>query len=170
MALFGLGAPKKDEEGLYSYTVRDIDGKNLDIAKYRGKVLLIVNVASQCGFTTQYQGLSELHDKYKSKGFEILAFPCNQFGSQEPGTAGEIKSFAANRGAKFQIANKIDVNGTSEEPLYNFLKSEQGGFLTKDIKWNFTKFLCNKEGKVIKRYGTSTEPSTFDQDIAAALA
>ncbi|KAK9862889.1 hypothetical protein WJX84_010980 [Apatococcus fuscideae] len=170
MALFGLGAPKKDEEGLYSYSVRDIDGKNLDIAKYRGKVLLVVNVASQCGFTTQYEGLTELHNKYKSKGFEILAFPCNQFGSQEPGDAPQIKSFASNRGAKFQLADKVDVNGTAADPLFQFLKSEKGGFLTKDIKWNFTKFLCNKEGQVIKRYGTSTEPSAFEEDIVAALA
>ena len=114
---------------------QDIDGRDLKLSKYAGKVVLVCNVASACGFTPQYKGLAELYDKYSSKGFVVLGAPCNQFGSQEPGTEADIKEFAKARGAKFPLLAKLDVNGANESPLYTFLKSEQKGLLTSDVKW-----------------------------------
>ncbi|EMS49405.1 Phospholipid hydroperoxide glutathione peroxidase 1, chloroplastic [Triticum urartu] len=140
--------------------VSDIDGKNVSLSKFKGKALLIVNVASQCGLTTaNYTELSHLYEKYKTQGFEILAFPCNQFGFQEPGSNTQIKQFACTRfKAEFPIFDKVDVNGPFTAPIYKFLKSSAGGFLGDIVKWNFEKFLVDKNGKVVERYPPTTSP------------
>jgi glutathione peroxidase len=154
---------------LHDFQAKDIDGKTVDLSKYKGKVLLVVNVASECGFTKQYTGLAELHDKYKGKGFEVLAFPCNQFGGQEPGSSEQIKAFAKNKGASFQMFDKVDVNGANADPVWQHLKSAKGGFLTADIKWNFSKFLVDKDGNVAKRYGSTTTPEDIEKDVLELL-
>ena len=156
---------------LYDFNVTTIDGKTKSLAVYRDKVLLIVNVASNCGFTRQYEGLEKLHKKYYDKGLRVLGFPCNQFAGQEPGSATEIKSFCKlNFGVKFDMFGKIDVNGGSVHPLYKYLKSEQPGFLgTEVIKWNFTKFLIDREGNVVKRFGSMTKPEEIEKDIRKLL-
>mmetsp|Transcript_5388 Transcript_5388/g.15428 ORF Transcript_5388/g.15428 Transcript_5388/m.15428 type:complete len:225 (-) Transcript_5388:258-932(-) len=154
---------------IYDLSAQDIDGSNVDLASYKGKVLLVVNVASQCGFTKQYTGLQELQAKYNQKGFELLAFPCNQFGGQEPGSNDQIKAFAENKGATFKLFDKVDVNGDKASPVWKYLKEQQGGFLTSDIKWNFSKFLVDKNGKVAKRYASTATPEEIDADIAALL-
>lgn len=155
---------------IYDIKVKDIDGNVVKLDKYKGKVMLIVNVASKCGFTGQYKGLQELYEKYKDKGLRILGFPCNQFLSQEPGTEEEIKSFCTlNYGVKFDMFSKIDVNGENTHPLYVYLKSNSSGFLTNTIKWNFTKFLVDKNGKVIERYAPSTTPAEIEIDIKKLL-
>jgi glutathione peroxidase len=155
---------------IYDIEAKDIDGNIVKLDKYKGKVMLIVNVASKCGFTGQYKGLQELYDKYESKGLRILGFPCNQFLSQEPGTEEEIKSFCTlNYGVKFDMFSKIDVNGENTHPLYVYLKKNSGGFLTDTIKWNFTKFLVDKDGKVIHRYAPSTTPAEIEKDIEKLL-
>lgn len=133
------------------------------------QVLLIVNVASQCGFTPQYNDLVELYNKYNSQGFEVIAQPCNMFGGQEPGSNASIKSFAERKGAKFPMLMKGDVNGPQEEPLWTYLKAKQGGLLGDDIKWNFTKFLANRSGEVVKRYGSTTTPADIESDIVSLL-
>lgn len=135
----------------------------------RVQVLLIVNVASQCGFTPQYNDLVELYNKYQSKGLEVIAQPCNMFGGQEPGSNSSIKSFAERKGAKFPMLMKADVNGANEEPLWTYLKAKQGGLMGNDIKWNFTKFLVSRSGEVVKRYGSTTPPAAFESDIVALL-
>ncbi|MBA0789935.1 hypothetical protein Gohar_014613 [Gossypium harknessii] len=139
---------------------QDIDGKDTPLGKFKGKVLLIVNVASRCGLTTSnYSELSHIYDKYKNQGFEILAFPCNQFGGQEPGSNPDIKKFACTRfKAEFPIFDKVDVNGPNTAPVYQFLKSNAGGFFGDLIKWNFEKFLVDKNGKVVERYPPTTSP------------
>ena len=154
---------------IYDFTAKDIDGKEISMSKYKNKVLLIVNVASKCAFTSQYEGLETLYSKYKNRDFMILGFPSNQFSNQEPGTNKEIKSFCSlTYGVSFDMFAKIDINGDSTIPLYQYLKSEATGiFGTKSIKWNFTKFLINKEGKVIDRYGSSTKPVDIEEDIKA---
>jgi glutathione peroxidase len=141
------------------------------MADYRGKTLLIVNVASQCGFTPQYAGLEALYRKYHARGFEVLGFPSNQFGGQEPGSAEEIATFCSTKyDVTFPLFAKIDVNGAKAHPLYEYLKSEAPGALgTKAIKWNFTKFLVNSRGEVVERYGSSTTPEQIDKDVAKAL-
>jgi len=155
---------------IYDISVKDIDGKEVQLDKYKGRVMLVVNVASKCGFTGQYAGLQELHEKYNSKGLSILGFPCNQFLSQEPGTEEEIKSFCmSNFGVSFDMFSKIDVNGEHTHPLYKYLKNKAGGFLSDNIKWNFTKFLVDREGKVIERYAPSTTPKEIEQDIEKLL-
>lgn len=156
---------------IYDFNVENIDGKSISMNEYKGKVLLIVNVASKCGFTPQYEGLEKLHDTYKNEGFMVLGFPSNQFMSQEPGTNQEIKFFCQKTyEVEFDMFAKVDVNGENTEPLYKFLKKEQGGFLWMDaIKWNFTKFLIDREGNVIKRYGSSTKPAEISQDIQKLL-
>lgn len=158
-------------QSIYDFKVQTIDGKETTLTPYKGKVMLIVNVASKCGFTPQYDGLEALYKKYKEKGFVILGFPCNQFGSQEPGTEKEIQNFCrVNYGVTFPMFSKIKVNGDKTHPLYVYLKSEQPGILgTKSIKWNFTKFLVNKEGKVVERFGSSTKPKELEKDIEALL-
>jgi glutathione peroxidase len=156
---------------VYDFSARTIDGMERALAHYRGKVLLVVNVASECGFTPQYKGLEELHRKFESRGFAVLGFPCNQFGEQEPGSEEQIKSFCETRfGVSFPLFSKIEVNGREAHPLYAFLKSSEPGLLgTEAIKWNFTKFLVGKDGKVIKRYAPQTKPEAIAADIEAAL-
>ncbi|CAL9159302.1 unnamed protein product [Musa hybrid cultivar] len=159
------------ETSIHQFTVKDGSGRDVDLGIYKGKVLLVVNVASKCGFTnSNYTQLTELYNKYKSKDFEILAFPCNQFLHQEPQTAQEIKDFACTRfKAEFPIFQKVKVNGPETLPVYKFLKASKPGFMGNRIKWNFTKFLIDKEGKVIGRYGTTKSPSSIEQDIQKAL-
>ncbi|XP_073014105.1 probable glutathione peroxidase 2 [Typha latifolia] len=154
-------------ESIYDITVKDIKGEDVSLSTYSGKVLLIVNVASKCGLTnSNYKEMNVLYEKYKSKGFEILAFPCNQFGSQEPGSNEEIQETVCTRfKAEFPIFNKVNVNGKDTAPLYKFLKSQKGGFLVDGIKWNFTKFLIDKNGKVIERYAPTTSPLKIEKDI-----
>lgn len=157
-------------ESIYSLTVKDNKGGDVPLDRYGGKLLLIVNTASRCGFTSQYEGLQQLYDKYKDKGLEILAFPCNQFMGQEPGTNEEIAEFCSlNYGVTFPIFDKIDVKGKNKHPLFDYLTSQSKGLLGKEIKWNFTKFLVSPEGKVIDRYAPSTTPDSIDKVIAGML-
>lgn len=160
------------EKTLYDFDVKDIDGKDVSLIKFKGKVALIVNVASKCGLTTSnYSELSHIYEKYKTQGFEILAFPCNQFGAQEPGSNPEIKQFACTRfKADFTIFDKVDVNGPSTTPVYQFLKATSGGFLGDLIKWNFEKFLVDKNGKVVQRFPPTTSPFQIEKDIQKLLA
>ena len=156
---------------IYDFNVKDINNQEISMSKYKGKVLLIVNTASLCGFTPQYKKLEELYNKYKNKNFKILAFPSNQFSKQEPGTNEEIKKFCnVNFNISFDLFSKIDVNGDNTIPLYKYLKNEQSGFLwTKSIKWNFTKFLIDKNGNVINRYAPFTKPFSIEDDIVNIL-
>lgn len=156
---------------IYDIKVKDIDGKELTMAKYKNRVMLIVNVASNCGFTKQYSGLEKLHRDYSQKGLSILGFPCNQFLGQEPGTEEDIKNFCSvNFGIKFDMFSKIDVNGDDTHELYKYLKEHSSGFMGIDIiKWNFTKFLVDKSGKVVKRYSPSTTPKEIEKDIIKLL-
>lgn len=168
MALFGGGATKTGS--FYDFTVNDIDGKPVKMDKFKGKVALIVNLASACGFTPQYTELAQVYDKYQSKGFTVLGFPCNQFGAQEPGSNANIKQFAMKEyGVKFPLFAKVDVNGASADPLFQWLKAQKSGFLTDDIKWNFSKFLVDREGNVVGRYGSSTTPGSIVGDIEKYL-
>lgn len=155
----------------YDFNVITTNREEQSMSLYKGKVLLIVNVASECGFTPQYEGLQKLYETYRDQGFEILAFPCNQFGGQEPGTSKQIQNFCkTNFGVTFPLFAKIDVNGDAAHPLYVYLKNEAPGLLgTKSIKWNFTKFLIDKEGNVIKRFGSSTKPEKIAKDIETLL-
>jgi glutathione peroxidase len=156
---------------VYDFNARTVDGEDRSLADYKGKVLLVVNVASECGFTPQYEGLEALQRKYKERGFAVLGFPCNQFGAQEPGTEAQIKSFCETQfGVSFPLFAKIDVNGPAADPLYQFLKSSEPGLLgTEAIKWNFTKFLVGKDGKTVKRYAPQTKPEAIEDDIEVAL-
>ncbi len=156
---------------IYDIKVKDINGAEFTLEKYKNKVMLIVNVASKCGFTGQYEGLEKLHENYADKGLAILGFPCNQFLAQEPGTENEIKEFCSlTYGVKFDMFSKIDVNGENTHELYKYLKNNSQGFMGTDIiKWNFTKFLVDKNGKVIKRYAPSTTPQQIEQDIVELL-
>ncbi|KRD39510.1 glutathione peroxidase [Lysobacter sp. Root916] len=156
----------------YDFTATDIDGQPRSLDEYRGKVLLIVNVASQCGFTPQYTGLEQLERKFKERGFEVLGFPCDQFGHQEPGNEAEIKEFCSlTYDVSFPLYAKVDVNGDQAHPLWKWLKDEKGGFLGIDaIKWNFSKFLVGRDGKVIKRYAPTDKPESIASDIEKALA
>ncbi|XP_010695174.3 probable phospholipid hydroperoxide glutathione peroxidase [Beta vulgaris subsp. vulgaris] len=158
-------------KSVYDFVVKDARGNDVDLSTYKGKVLLIVNVASQCGLTnSNYPELTALYGKYKDKGFEVLAFPCNQFGNQEPGSNEEIVEFACTRfKAEYPIFNKVEVNGSNAAPLYKFLKSSKGGLLGDGIKWNFTKFLVDKEGNVVDRYAPTTSPSSIEKDIKKLL-
>ena len=153
------------------FVVKDINLVDVDLSIYDGKTLMIVNVASECGLTFHYEGLQELYNEYNSQGLEILAFPCNQFGAQEPGTNDEIKSFCTEKfNVTFPIFNKIDVNGPNEDPLYTFLKNiSSEGADVKDIEWNFTKFLFNKNLELFKRYDPRVEPSNLVADIQSIL-
>ena len=158
-------------KNIYDYVVKDSNMNEISIGSFKNKVLLVVNVASECGFTYQYEGLQSLHNKYKESGLEILGFPCNQFGAQEPGTNEEIQFFCTEKyDVSFNVFNKIDVNGKDADPFYNFLKNERPGIMgTKNIKWNFSKFLVNKNGEVIKRYGPTTKPESIESDIIKLL-
>ena len=156
---------------LYDFTVDDIHGKPVKLDRYKGKVVLIVNTASKCGYTPQYQGLEALYEKYKGKGLEVLGFPCNQFGAQEPGGADEIASFCElNYGVKFPLFAKVDVNGETAAPVYKYLKAEKPGLLGSEaIKWNFTKFLIDRKGNVVKRYAPNDTPESLAGDIEKVL-
>jgi glutathione peroxidase len=156
---------------VYEFHPKSIDGNIVDMSTYKGQVLLIVNVASRCGFTPQYDGLQKLYEKYKDQGFAVLGFPSNQFAAQEPGSEAEIKTFCqSNYGVTFPLFSKIDVNGPHADPLYAFLKKTKPGFLgTQRIKWNFTKFLVDRHGNVLKRYAPQEKPQTLEKDIEAAL-
>jgi len=151
---------------IYDFSVKDAKGNMVDLSEYRGKVLLIVNTATGCGFTPQYEGLQDLYEKYKEKGFEILDFPCNQFAGQAPGTEEEIVDFCQSRyGVTFRQFAKIEVNGKNEAPLYTFLKKQKGGLLGDNIKWNFTKFLVDKDGNIIERFAPTVKPEKLDEKI-----
>ncbi|WP_085299699.1 glutathione peroxidase [Cognaticolwellia mytili] len=156
---------------IYTFGAENFKNETVDFAKYQGKTLLIVNTASACGFTPQYAGLEALYQQYKDQDFEVLAFPCNQFGKQEKGNNTEIKQFCdLNFNISFELFSKIEVNGENTHPLYQHLKSEAPGILgSKGIKWNFTKFLVNNQGEVIKRYSPTTKPADIAADIAALL-
>jgi glutathione peroxidase len=156
---------------IYDFTAKALDGASTPLDTYRGKTLLIVNVASKCGFTPQYQGLETLYRKFASKGLVVLGFPSNQFGHQEPGDSAEIRNFCStNFDVTFPLFGKIDVNGSNADPLYKFLKREaRGVFGTERVKWNFTKFLIDSEGKVRKRYAPTAKPSSIEKDIADLL-
>ncbi len=152
------------------FQVKQADGSIQDLSAHKGKVLLIVNTASKCGFTPQYEGLEKLHQEFKDQGLEILAFPCNQFGNQEPGDADEIKNFCSlNYDVSFPLMNKVDVNGDDADPLWKYLKSEKSGLLGSRIKWNFTKFLVDREGNVVARYGPAVKPEQLKSEIEALL-
>ena len=152
---------------IYDFKVKDIDSNEISMGKYKGKVLLIVNVASECGFTSQYAGLEKLYQTYKEQGFMVLGFPSNQFAKQEPASDAKIKIFChENYDIHFDMFSKIDVNGETATPLYKFLKKEKSGFLSiNSIKWNFTKFLVDSNGNVINRYAPSTKPEDMEKDI-----
>ena len=157
---------------IFDFAVRTIEGKTITLDQYRGSVMLIVNVASKCGFTSQYDGLEKLYQAHRQKGLVILGFPCNQFKKQEPGTEQEILEFCRlNYGVSFPLFAKIEVNGENAHPLYTHLKQQCPGVLgSKAIKWNFTKFLVDSGGNVLKRYGSSTEPSEIEGDIIELLS
>ena len=155
----------------YDFEAVDIDGKTVSLSDYRGKALLIVNVASKCGFTPQYTGLEKLWQDYRARGLVVLGFPCDQFGNQEPGNEEEIKSFCSlTYEVDFPLFAKVDVNGAQAHPLWNWLKKEKGGLLGIDaIKWNFTKFLVGRDGKPLKRYAQTDKPESLVGDIESAL-
>ncbi len=157
---------------IYDFTARAADGAPAPLSDYRGKVLLIVNTASKCGFTPQYEGLEALWRKHKEQGLAVLGFPCNQFGAQEPGDAAEIANFCSlTYDVTFPVLGKIDVNGPKADPLFNFLKSQKRGVLgTGSIKWNFTKFLIGRDGEVLGRFAPTTKPEELEGAIAKALA
>ena len=162
---------EKFMKSIYDYKVDDSQKNPVSLSDYKGKTLLIVNVASRCGLTPQYKGLQELYSKYSNKDFEILAFPCNQFGAQEPGSNEEIKEFCdINFNVSFKIFDKINVNGSSASPLFKHIKNEAKGVMGSEaIKWNFTKFLIDNNGSVIKRYSPQTTPDKIDQDLSKIL-
>ena len=161
---------KMDFMNIYDFKVRNAKGVEVPMTEYQGKVLLIVNTATGCGFTPQYEGLQNLYDKYKDKGLEILDFPCNQFGHQAPGTEEEIQEFCTLKyKTTFPLFAKIDVNGKNAAPLFTYLKNQKGGFLGDDIKWNFTKFLVSRDGKVVERYAPVTKPEKIENDILKLL-
>ncbi len=156
---------------IYDFEATDINGRSVPLSQYRGKVLLVVNTASACGFTPQYKGLQALYAQYADQGLVVLGFPCNQFGAQEKGLDSEIASFCElNFGVSFPLMHKIDVNGDNAHPLYRWLTSEAPGVLgTKSIKWNFTKFLVGRDGQVIRRYAPQDKPEKLAEDIQVAL-
>lgn len=155
------------DKNIKQINVKDIDGKSVNLSDYKGKVLLIVNVASYCGFTKQYSGLEQIYKQYKDKGFEILAFPCNQFGQQEPGTNEEIKNFCSSKfDVTFKLFDKIDVNGKDKSPLYEVLTNNEVTGKA-DIKWNFEKFLIDKDGNVVSRYSSKVEPAS--EELTSAI-
>jgi glutathione peroxidase len=156
--------------GVYDYMARSLAGEDVSLKSYDGQVLLIVNTASACGFTPQYKGLEALHQKLHPRGFSVLGFPCNQFGGQEPGDAAQIEQFcASNYAISFPMFAKIEVNGDKAHPLYQYLKNQKSGLLGSSIKWNFTKFLVDRSGKVVARYAPTASPEGLTQEIEALL-
>lgn len=159
------------ESNFYQFTAKTLQGKEISTEQYKDKVVLVVNTASKCGFTPQYEGLQKLHEEFKDKGLVILGFPCNQFGKQEPGTEKEIaKGCLINYGVSFPMFSKVDVNGKHAHPVFKYLKNELSGFPGNNIKWNFTKFLIDKNGKPRKRFSPLTTPEKLRKDIEALLA
>jgi len=157
-------------QSIYDFTVKAQDGTDVSLSTYAGKVLLVVNTATGCGFTPQYVGLQELYNKYKDQGFEILDFPCNQFGNQAPGTDDEIHEFCVGRfSMTFPQFSKIDVNGDNEDPLYTWLKSQKGGMGGRKVKWNFTKFLVDRQGNVVARFAPTKTPEQIESSITKLL-
>jgi glutathione peroxidase len=155
---------------IYDFTAKSLGGEDVALKQFEGKVLLIVNTASACGFTPQYRGLEALQKSYGSRGFSVLGFPCNQFGRQEPGNAAQIQEFcASNYAVSFPMFDKIDVNGDHAHALYRFLKGEKSGLLGPSIKWNFTKFLIDRSGKVVARHAPTTTPEALTKEIEALL-
>ena len=155
---------------VYDFTATSLAGEDIPLKRFEGQVLLIVNTASACGFTPQYKGLEELHQALKPRGFSVLGFPCNQFGAQEPGDASQIAKFCeSNFAITFPMFSKIDVNGGHEHPLYKYLKREKSGLLGASIKWNFTKFLINRAGKVVARHAPTVRPEGLKREIEALL-
>ena len=171
LSIFSLKAQEnKTTDSFYQFKVKSLVGKEISMKNYEGKVVLIVNTASKCGFTPQYEGLENLYKKYKDKGLVILGFPCNQFANQEPGNEAEIGKFCTlNYGVTFPLFSKIDVNGNNAHPLYNYLKVALPGTLGNDIKWNFTKFLIDRKGNPVKRFGSVTKPEEISGDIEKLL-
>jgi glutathione peroxidase len=155
---------------VYDFSAKTLAGQELPLSEFKGKALLIVNTASACGFTPQYKGLEDLYEAYASRGFAVLGFPCNQFGAQEPGDAAQIGQFCAkNYGVSFPMFAKVDVNGSNAHPLFKFLKSEKGGVLGSAIKWNFTKFVVDRNGVVVARHASITKPESLTKEIEALL-
>jgi glutathione peroxidase len=155
---------------LYDFTVKDINGQDVKLEQFKGKVSLIVNVASECQTTPQYKDLQHLYDNYKEKGFTVLGFPCNQFGNEEPGTNEQIKDFVKTKfNVDFPMFSKIEVNGPNADPLFDWRKQQKGGLITDDIKWNMTKFLLDKDGQVVSRYPPQTNPNDIEADIVKLL-
>ena len=155
---------------LHEFTATAIDGQDVDLSDYEGHVVLVVNTASQCGFTPQYQGLQQLHEQYADEAFAVLGFPCDQFGNQEPGADDEIADFCErNFGVTFPLFSKVDVNGDDAHPVYRWLREQKSGLLGSRIKWNFTKYLVGKDGTVIDRYAPTTKPEKIAGDIDRAL-
>ena len=156
---------------IYDFTAERMDGSMQPLAEFEGKVLLVVNTASKCGFTPQFEGLEALNEQYKDQGLTVIGFPCNQFGSQDPGSNDEIGAFCQNNyGVSFPMMAKVDVNGAEAHPIFKWLKDQKGGLLTDGIKWNFTKFLIGSDGQVIDRYAPTTKPDALKGDIEKALA
>ncbi|MDQ2757006.1 MAG: glutathione peroxidase [Actinomycetota bacterium] len=156
---------------LQDFSARSIDGRDVPLSDFGGEVVLVVNTASQCGFTPQYEGLQALHDEYRARGFTVLGFPCDQFGGQEPGADAEIAAFCQKSfGVDFPLFSKIEVNGEGAHPLYQWLRGQKGGMLGSTIKWNFTKFLVGKDGRVVERYAPTTKPEKLAADIEKALS
>jgi glutathione peroxidase len=156
---------------LQDFSATSIDGQDVDLSAYAGQVVLVVNTASQCGFTPQYAGLQRLHEQYGEQGFTVLGFPCDQFGNQEPGDDAEISDFCERSfGVTFPLFSKIEVNGDGAHPLYKWLREQKGGVLGNTIKWNFTKYLIGRDGQVIDRYAPTTKPEKITDDIEKALA
>ena len=159
-----------EAKNLYDFTVKNKKGESVSLAEYKGKVVLIVNIATKCGFTPQLTGLEELWNTYEDKGLEILGFPCNQFANQNPGSDDQTQEFCSlNYGVTFPIMKKINVNGNDADPLYKWLKSKKGGILWSAIKWNFTKFLINKNGEVVHRFAPTASPSSLEKYIVNEL-
>lgn len=157
-------------DSIYQFTVPTSKGEEKSLEDYRGKVLLIVNTASQCGFTPQYEGLQTLFDQYTDRGLVIIAMPCNQFGGQEPGTNAEVQEFCQlNYGLSFPVMGKIEVNGAGRHPLYSYLTARAGGLINSKIKWNFTKFLVDRQGQVVKRFAPITKPADIAEHIEKLL-
>ncbi len=159
-----------EQKTIYDFSVKNKKGEDVSLSQYEGKVVLVVNTASKCGFTPQFEGLEELWKKYKDQGLVILGFPCNQFANQDPGSDEQIQEFCSlNYGVTFPIMKKIDVNGDNADPLFKWLKSQKKGLLGSKIKWNFTKFLVNKNGEVVKRFSPTTVPSKIEKYIVNEL-
>ena len=171
IALFGFALTTVAEKSVYEIPLKDIGNKATSLKPHQGKVVLVVNVASQCGLTSQYRALQAVHTKYQAKGFSVLGFPCNQFGGHEPGNEEEFQSFCdLNYQTSFPLFSKIEVNGAASHPLFIHLKKQTPGLLgSKRIKWNFTKFLVNQQGEVVRRYAPSTKPEAIASDIEALL-